>query len=47
MMENFKEWLSAPYKDEMDAWHWFLFIGLLIAISVAWRLILKHLQLAE
>jgi hypothetical protein len=39
---NFKNWLAKPFSADMDAFHWFLLFGLLIAISVAWSLILKH-----
>lgn len=40
--DNFKGWLQSPYQEDMDALHWFYFFGLLIAIGVAWRLILHH-----
>jgi hypothetical protein len=39
---GFKNWLSKPFSTDMDAFHWFLFFGLLIAISVGWSLTLKH-----
>lgn len=40
-MQAFKDWLGRPYQAEMDAFHWFLFFGLLIAISVLWGLALR------
>ncbi len=43
MWENIKNWYSQPFSDEMDATGWFLFFGLLIAISVLWTLILRHI----
>jgi hypothetical protein len=39
---GFKAWLAKPFSTDMDAFHWFLLFGLLIAISAAWALILKH-----
>lgn len=43
MWENIKNWYSQPFSDEMDATGWFLFFGLLIAISVLWTFILRHI----
>jgi len=43
MLSSLQDWLAMPFKTDMNAWHWFLFFGLLIAISVAWGLILKHI----
>jgi hypothetical protein len=43
-MENFKQWLRQPYSTDMDAFHWFLFFGLMIAISILWGMSLRALQ---
>lgn len=40
--QNFKTWLQQPFTEGMDAFHWFLFFGLLIAISIGWSFVLKH-----
>lgn len=45
-MDAFKAWLAQPFEADMDAWHWFLFFGLIIAISIGWGLVLRTLQLA-
>jgi hypothetical protein len=42
MWANFKTWLAGPFSANMDAFHWFLFFGLLIAISILWKLVLRH-----
>ena len=42
MWANFKTWLASPFSTNMDAFHWFLFFGLLIAISILWKLVLRH-----
>jgi len=43
-MSNFKDWLAHPFSTEMDAWHWFYFYGLIIAIAVGWSLILNLIR---
>lgn len=40
-MEEFRAWLKRPYNEDMDALHWFLFFGLLIAISILWGMALR------
>jgi hypothetical protein len=39
---GFKNWLALPFSTSMSAFGWFLFFGLLIAISVGWGFVLKH-----
>lgn len=41
MLDDFKAWLAQPFSADMSARHWFYFIGLLIAINVAWAVILS------
>jgi hypothetical protein len=45
-MDGIAAWLRQPFKAEGTAIDWFLFFGLLIVISVIWRIILGHLRLA-
>jgi len=40
--QGFKNWLGKPFQVDMDAFHWFLFFGLIIVISVLWSFVLKH-----
>jgi hypothetical protein len=40
---GFGNWLKKPFSADMDAFHWFLFFGLLILISVGWTFVLRHL----
>ena len=43
--QSFREFMAKPFSsDDMDAGHWFLFIGLLIVITIIWRLIFQHIQ---
>lgn len=44
MWDDFKAFMSQPYRSEdMDAGDWFLFLGLILAIMVLWRVILLHI----
>lgn len=43
-MASFKDWLKQPFQADMDAFHWFLFWGLLIVIGVMWSLILTTIK---
>lgn len=47
MFDDLKAWAARPYSDDMDAVHWFLFLGLLMAISVLWGLILASIKRAS
>lgn len=44
MWSEFKDWLKEPYRGDMDAIHWFMFIGLLMIAILGWRFILAHLR---
>jgi len=39
-----KDFLGAPYRGNMTALQWFLFIGLLMIAIVGWRFILQHIR---
>jgi hypothetical protein len=44
MLSQFQAWLAKPFSADMDAWHWFLFFGLLIVVSATWHMILGHIE---
>jgi hypothetical protein len=44
MLNSFKDWLARPFSTDMDALHWFLFYGLIIAIAVIWHFIDKQIR---
>ena len=44
MLNAFQEWLKKPFSSDQDALHWFLFFGLIIAISVLWGFVLKAIR---
>jgi hypothetical protein len=44
MFGNIKSWLGRPYSDDMDAFHWFLFFGFLIALTILWGIVLRNLR---
>lgn len=41
VVESFRTWLRQPFSADMDAFHWLLFFGLLIAISILWGFALR------
>jgi hypothetical protein len=41
---DFKTWTRHPFATDMDALHWFYFIGLLLIIGAAWGLILRAMK---
>lgn len=43
-MKGFVDWLNDPFDQDMSAMRWFAFVGLLIAITMAWGLILKYMR---
>jgi hypothetical protein len=44
MWENFKSFMGQPFKAEMSALDWFMFVGLLLVILILWTLVLNHLK---
>ena len=47
MLNDLKAWAQAPFATDMDALHWFYFLGLLISISILWGLILSSIRRAS
>lgn len=43
-MVQFKDWLAQPFSPTMNAYHWFLFYGLILAIAFGWKLILNTME---
>jgi len=43
MIDGFTNWLREPFRSNMSAADWFLFVGLLLVVMFLWRLILMHL----
>lgn len=42
--DDFKSWAQQPFSIDMPAVDWFLFIGLLLVVMIAWRLVLGTVQ---
>jgi hypothetical protein len=43
--ENFRAFMAKPFKaEDMSAADWFWFMGLIIVILIAWKLIFRHIQ---
>lgn len=43
-MQQVKDWMARPFNADMDAFHWFLFFGLLIFVMALWRFVLSHMK---
>jgi hypothetical protein len=43
MPEQISVWLQQPFSADMPATRWFAFIGLLLIILYAWRLIMSEI----
>jgi hypothetical protein len=41
---RFGAWLKSPFSGSMDAFHWFLFFGLIIVIVFLWSRILHYIN---
>ena len=41
-MEEFSAWLKRPFSQDMDAAHWFYFVGLTLVFMILWRIVLEH-----
>lgn len=42
---KFKAFMAKPFSsEEMDAGDWFLFVGLIVSILIAWKIIYTHIQ---
>lgn len=44
MWEHFHEFMARPFRSEMDAFDWFMFVGLLVVIMILWGIILRHIR---
>lgn len=44
MWQSFKNWFARPFSTDMDAVHWFLFLGLIVVLLSLWSLIFRHIE---
>jgi len=44
MLAQFKAWIDSPFTTGMSAQRWFAFVGLLLAITIIWSIILHHMS---
>lgn len=43
VLANMKAWAAHPFQEDMPIFGWFLFIGLLLCLLVAWTLIMREI----
>ena len=44
LIPRFAAWMKKPFSGDMDATHWFLFFGLMLAITFLWSRILHYIN---
>lgn len=42
-MDAIKEWLKQPFKEDGNAFDWFLFLGFTLAVTFLWSRILRYI----
>jgi len=43
IVQEMKDTWRQPFRADMSATDWFMFIGLLLIIMIFWRIILRHI----
>lgn len=43
MFDRIKTFLDEPLGENMTAFDWFLFVGLILAVLTAWRIIINQI----
>lgn len=43
LKQEFKDFLKRPYSDDGNLFDWFLFIGMLTAMTILWTRVIKRL----
>lgn len=44
LVSRLSAWLRRPFASDMDAMHWFLFFGLVLAIAFLWSRLLHYVN---
>lgn len=44
VFSSIHDWAKQPFQTQMDAWHWALFVGLILVLSFTWHLVLRDLK---
>jgi hypothetical protein len=44
VVDDLKATWRQPFRAEMSATDWFLFVGLMLIIMALWRIILSHIH---
>lgn len=35
-------WIQQPFTSQMDLWHWFLIVGVVLVSAILWGRVLAH-----
>lgn len=44
MFAHVLNWLDKPFSEDMSATQWFAFIGMVLAMLMLWKMVLKHMD---
>lgn len=47
MPDQIASWLNQPFRADMSATRWFLFLGLLMVLLWAWHMVFRELAAVE
>ena len=43
-VSTFSDWLAEPFSEDMSAFQWGLFLGLLLVLLTIWKMIFMHIE---
>jgi hypothetical protein len=42
--DDFKQWWAAPFRADMNAKDWALFMGFVIVVFAGWHMVFRHIK---
>lgn len=39
-----QRWVHQPFTSQMDLWHWFLIVGVVLVSAILWSFVIKHIE---
>ena len=44
IFQDIKDVAAAPFSEELDLWHLFLLIGIILVFVMAWLFVIAHMR---
>ncbi len=44
IFQDIKDVAAAPFSEELDLWHLFLLIGIILVFIMAWLFVIAHMR---